>query len=56
MIQGAMSITGMGGLNANGAGPRLISSELNSYQSEKKIGGNSNEHHYNSGGRAAGVG
>jgi hypothetical protein len=40
------------GVIASG-GTRLISSELNSYQSEKKIGGNgSNEHHYNSGGRS----
>lgn len=44
-----------GGVIATG-GARLISSELNSYQSEKKIGGNngpsSTEHHYNSGGRS----
>ena len=40
------------GVIASG-GTRLISSELNSYQSEKKIGGNgSNDHHYNSGGRS----
>lgn len=41
---------------SGGGGARLISSELNSYQSEKKIGGPSghNDHHYNSGNRGAG--
>jgi hypothetical protein len=50
---GGLNIVGIN--QSNNMNGRIISSELTSYQSEKKISSIQNDHNYNSGGRGAGV-